>query len=348
MSLFTFPRLVSAHYNGFVPENAKPPFAGDGGLATSVAICPKGLAITDQGDVLFSDWRKQRLCKVDQKGKISTFAGNGSNGLNGDNGAAVRAELNNPFGITTDKLGNIYFIELGAAQFPEQIRKIDQLGIISTITPKDSTGSQLNGPIAISADGEGTLFLAEGFPPCVKMIVNSGITTILAKQPEVVRPAGLFAAKKNMTYIADAGSNCVRRLDGAGNMITVAGTGAGYPGFSGDGGAATEAQLNCPRSIALDRTGRLFIADTLNNRIRMVDQTGNIITIAGTGKTGHRGLGGPAKLAELFLPTDLNFDHDGNLFFIVSGANADFGQVLKIDVTGKLSAVAGNAMGWTR
>ena len=101
-------------------------------------------------------------------------------------------------------------------------------------------------------------------------------------------------------YISDRDNNRIRKVDSTGTIITIAGT--GESGFSGDGGPATEAQLHAPLGVAVDGAGNLYIADGRNNRIRKVDSTGTIITIAGSGESGFGGDGGPATEAQLNSP----------------------------------------------
>jgi hypothetical protein len=156
-------------------------------------------------------------------------------------------------------------------------------------------------------------------------------------------------------YIADAGLGCngpgahtVRKVDPNGVITTVAGT--GEPGFSGDGGPATSAQLNGPISVATDGEGNLYIADLFNYRIRKVDPDGTITTIAGTGERGYSGDGGLATAARLFAPAEelvtarsifpggMAFDPQGNLYV------ADGGAVRKIDVSGTITTVAGTGV----
>jgi sugar lactone lactonase YvrE len=141
-------------------------------------------------------------------------------------------------------------------------------------------------------------------------------------------------------YIADAGIYCggpggntVRKVDKDGIITTVAGT--EEPGFSGDGGPATKAQLNVPIAVAADQEGNLYISDENNFRIRKVDKDGIITTIAGTGKEGYSGDGGPATSAKLTDPGGIAFDAEGNLYL------ADYTSVRKVDPSGTITTVAG-------
>jgi sugar lactone lactonase YvrE len=142
-------------------------------------------------------------------------------------------------------------------------------------------------------------------------------------------------------YVADAGlycegpgANSVRRIDRNGVITTVAG-GTGVLGAAGDGGPATKAQLNAPVAVAVDRQGELYISDSDNLRIRKVDTTGTITTVAGTGKQGFSGDGGPATSARLMAPSGIAVDARDNLYI------ADFAAVRKIDLSGRITTVAG-------
>jgi len=139
-------------------------------------------------------------------------------------------------------------------------------------------------------------------------------------------------------YLSDAGNNRVRKVSSSGIISTVAGT--GVSGFSGDGGPATSAQLTGPRGIAFDSNGNLYIADTQNNRIRMVTQVGIISTIAGNGTPGATGDGGPATSAQLFLPGSVTTDSNGILYF----TDDDNSRVRKVDSSGIITTVAGTGV----
>ena len=138
-------------------------------------------------------------------------------------------------------------------------------------------------------------------------------------------------------YIADYRNHRIRKVDASGNISTVAGTGT--PGFGGDGGAASAAMLNGPAGVAVDGAGNLYIADYRGHRIRKVDASGNISTIAGTGMQGFGGDGGLATAATLSLPGDLAVASDGNVY-IADTANH---RVRRVDAsTGIISSIAGS------
>ncbi|HLC41149.1 MAG TPA: hypothetical protein VJO34_05915, partial [Methylomirabilota bacterium] len=142
-------------------------------------------------------------------------------------------------------------------------------------------------------------------------------------------------------YIADAGefvpqNDRIRKVSPDGTITTVAGT--GFEGFSGDGGPAIDAELNYPAAVAVDAAGNLFIADRDNHRIRKVDGSGIINTVAGDGTQGFGGDGGPAAGAQLNTPTGVAVDGSGNLFI----ADRFNNRIRKVDSTGTITTVAGS------
>jgi len=137
-------------------------------------------------------------------------------------------------------------------------------------------------------------------------------------------PQGLAVDAGGNIFIADSQDHRIRKVTPAGIITTVAGSSPlpGKGGFSGDGGPAVNAQLNCPTDVAVDRAGNLYIADYENQRIRRVSPDGIISTIAGNGTQGYSGDGGPATRASLWWPTALAVDAAGNIYVADSGNNA--------------------------
>ena len=148
-------------------------------------------------------------------------------------------------------------------------------------------------------------------------------------------PVSVAVDGRGNLYIADPGNDRIRKVDATGTITTVAGS-ALY-GFGGDGGPAVNARLRFPRGVAADGAGNLFIADTNNHRIRKVDATGTITTIAGTDHTGFSGDGGPAVQAVLYYPGDVAVDGMGNLYI----ADSINDSIRKVDAAGVISTVAG-------
>ena len=238
------------------------------------------------------------------QGTITTVAGTGSIGDTGDGGQATSATLGSPNGVLVDKAGNIYI----ADSIFNVLRKVNASGVISTIA---------GGPAGS---------LGDGGPAANARLVINGTHTGMA-----LDNAGNF-------YIADYGDSRIRKIDASGTITTVAGssTSIGLGGFSGDGGPATSAQLNSPTGVAFDSAGNMYIADFGNFRIRKVDTSGNINTIAGVGAGGgsDTGDGGPAISATLTGPTDVAVDRNGNVYI------ADTEHVRVINSAGIINTAA--------
>jgi DNA-binding CsgD family transcriptional regulator/sugar lactone lactonase YvrE len=240
---------------------------------------------------------------------ITTYAGNGVQGSTGDGGPATRAELAPPTAVATDGSGNLY-ITTGNA-----IRKVSASGI-TVVAGSGIPGYEGDGGSATQAK---FLFSPLGLP---------------APGPE-----GITAGVDGSLYIADGGNNRIRKLDVNGTVSTVVGTGA--RGYGGDGGPAALAVLADPRGVAVDRLGNLFVADTGNDRIRKVDRSGVILTIAGTGHQGFSGDGSSATAADLNTPMGLAIDSEGNVYV----ADAGNDRVRRISPSGVIETVAGTGQG---
>ena len=233
------------------------------------------------GNLFIADTFNNRIRKVDTSGNISTVAGTGTVGFSGDGDPATSAQLNFPHGVALDSSGNLFI----ADQDNQRIRKVDTSGNISTVAGTGTAG-----------------FSGDGGP---------------ATSAQLAGPLGVAFDSSGNLFITETSNNRIRKVDTSGNISTAAGTGTA--GFSGDGGPATSAQLKNPTGVAVDSSGNLFIADRTNNRIRKVDTSGNITTVAGTGATGsleggYSGDGGPATSAKLSLPEGVAVDSSGNLF----------------------------------
>jgi sugar lactone lactonase YvrE len=215
------------------------PFNGDGqpGTATNLAN-PHGLAFDAAGNLFIADSSQQRIRRVDAvTGLVSTVAGTGVGGFNGDAVPATAAQLLGPFALAFDPAGNLYIADLGN----QRIRKVDAvLGLISTVAGMGAAG--------FNGDG------------------------ILATTAQLNNPTGIVFDRVGNLFIADQSNNRVRLVDAATGLIsTIAGT--GVPGFNGDGIPATSAQLNLPVSLAFDQLGNLYIGevgDPNSRRIRKV------------------------------------------------------------------------------
>ena len=307
-------------------------YSGDGGPAVEAKFSdPHDVAVDSAGNLYITDNSNSRIRKVDPSGIITTVAGIGRPGNLGDGGPAVEAWIRSPTGVTVDKAGNVYF----ASRSDDVVRKVDPAGIITTIAGIGRSGfsgdggpaveAKLGEPRGLDVDGAGNVYIADTTYDRVRRVDPLGIITTIAGigrndedggdgGPAVkarVSPRDVAVDGDGNVYIA--GGNRIRRVDTLGTITTIAGTGA--KGFGGDGGPAVQAQLRSPYGVAVDGDGNVFIADTLNRRIRRVDTLGIITTIAGTGVRGFAGDGGPALQAQ-FTPYGLDVDGAGNVFFV--------------------------------
>ena len=271
-----------------------------GDFATSVSLCsPLGISVDIMGNIYFADSKRDRIRKVSPTGLISTVAGKGSSGYSGDGGPAVLATLNRPGGTAIDSQGNLYISEI----YGNRIRKVDPTGIITTVAGTGTAGYNGDGGPATSA--------------------------------QISTPQGIAVDAAGSLFIADAGNHRIRRVDAAGKISTVAGT--GLSGYNGDGRLATSAQLANPQGVALDAEGNLFIADYHNNRVRKVTPAGTISTIAGDGTAGFGGDDGLATMAQLSGPQSVAIDAAGSLFITDYFNN----RIRKVDLEGIISTIIG-------
>lgn len=303
-------------------------YAGDGGAAASALLRhPEGVAVASNGDVYFADTDNHVIRMVAfATGVITTVAGNGSPGLSGDGGPATSARLKAPEDVFVTASGDLYLADTGN----HDIRKVAAAtGIITTVAGNGSPGSsgdlgaatsaRLNSPRGIAVASNGDFYIGDRSNNKIRKVTAlTGIITTYAGTgtagysgdgaPAIAarlnRPQGIHLASNGDLYIADALNSAIRKV-AAGTGIITTSAGTGTAGFSGDGGAATSAQLNAPEAVHLNSVGDLYIADTGNNRIRRVVPGGTITTIVGTGAAGSAGDGGSPTAAQLDTPRGL-------------------------------------------
>jgi sugar lactone lactonase YvrE len=265
-----------------------PGYFGDGGAAISAYLSwPNGAAVDGSGNLYIADYGNGRIRKVGSGGVINTLAGNGAAGFSGEGGQAAAAALNGPTGVAVDGMGNVYV----ADELNARVRKVDSTGVITTLAGNGITGysgdggpataAALDVPVGVAADGFGNVYIVERVGNRVRKVDSTGVITTLAGNgvagysgdggpatgAELHGPTGLAADGSGNVYIADWGNNRIRKV--AGGIITTL-VGCGVAGYSGDGGAASAAELNGPSGVAVDAVGNLFIADWGNQRIRKV------------------------------------------------------------------------------
>jgi len=255
--------------------------SGNGGPALQAQLFfPTGIAFDPSGNMFIAEANGNVVRRVDATTQIiTTVAGTGVAGFSGDGGPAASAQLSEPVHVVFDESGNLYITDAGN----QRIRKVDTAtGIITTVAGNGIAG-----------------FSGDGGP---------------ATSAELNFPNGVGLDGAGNVYFGDSNNNRIRKIDVTTGIIsTVAGNGTA--GYSGDGGLATNAELNFPSRPAIDSAGNLYVADFLNNVVRRVDSTSHVIvTIAGTGAAGNSGDDGPASLAQFNGPLSITVDTNGNLY----------------------------------
>jgi sugar lactone lactonase YvrE len=341
----------------FVAGNGTKGYSGDGGPATSAQLNhPVGIAVDATGNIFIADSVNSRIRKVAPDGVISTVVGNGTKGHSGDGGPATSAQLDGPVGIAVGAMGNLYIADSSSSR----IRKVTHDGFISTVAGNGThgfggdggpaTSAQLFFPEAVAVDGAGNIFISDSSNSRIRKVTPDGfISTLagsdtsacsgdvgLAVSMQLGVVSGVAVDIEGNLFIAERGCDRVRKVTPDGLMRTVAGN--GNPGYGGDGGPATSAQLRLPQGVSVDKAGNLFIADFVNARIRKVTPDGLIGTVAGNGTYGFSGDGGPATSAQIFNPLGVAVDEAGNLFFADNGNY----RVRKVTPDGFISTVAGD------
>ncbi len=276
-------------------------YSGDSGLATNAQLfLPSGIIIDTNDNIYIADAGNMVVRKIDATTNvITTFAGNGTMGSSGDNGPAINAELNGPGGLCFDKFGNIII----ADEHNNKIRKVNiNTGVITTIAGTGTQGysgdndlainAELNRPGLACVDSAGSIFFSDVYNSVIRKINTSTgiITTIagngiagyfgdngLATNAEFWLPIGLYIDKQQNIFIADDENGAVRKINASTGIITTI-AGIGVPGYSGDNGPATTAQV-IPTDIFFDSAGNMFIADAGNNCIRKVNNALGVTTI---------------------------------------------------------------------
>lgn len=283
-----------------------------------------------------------------QSQTITTVAGTGSSGFSGDGGLATTAKLNLPFNITFDKADNLFI----ADTYNNSIRKIDaESGIITTVlgTADKKEISELKTPTGLTFDNFNNLFIADLANLRIRKVnLDTGSTITLVGQKSETEVPNIEASlggpfnvvfdKIGNLYVSINGDSKVSKVDfRTGLVSTIAGT--GVAGFSGDKSLAKDATLSNPTGLALDGKGNLFISDSGNERIRMVNLSSGIInTIAGTGENGFTREGDIALNTKLSNPLGLGINNTGDLFVVDRGNN----RILKINLaTNMVSTIAG-------
>jgi len=316
-----------------IAGNGVPAYTGNGGAATSASLDgPNGVAVDQTGNIYVSEYWNHTIRKITPSGIITTCAGNGSPGYSGDGGQATAAQLNYPVKIAVDRLGNIFI----ADRDNNRIREVSTSGIITTIAGTGypgyngdgitATTAQINSPCGVDVDTMGNIYIADFSNNRIRKVSSGMIYTIagtgttgsfgdggMATNAQLDNCFGVRINRSGNIFIADNSNNKIRVVSTTGIITTFAGNGT--VGYSGDGYAATDAEFNDPAGIAFDTLGNVYIADQLNNVIRMVSTSGIITTILGTGTPGYNGDGLSATATEINGANEIDFDLSQHLLF---------------------------------
>jgi sugar lactone lactonase YvrE len=332
---------------GTVTTLAGPSFAapGGGGLIASFYE-PFCVAVDNQGNEYVADYGNNLIRKIDSGGNVSTFAGTGSAGS--ADGPGLTATFNSPIGVALDNSGNLYVADYGN----NKIRVISPAGVVSTLAGTGNQGANdgagtvatFNGPTGIAVDNLGDVYVADQKNQKIRVILPPGNVFTAAgtgakgfangSSDHAVfnLPIGVAVDKLGNIYVADNGNNMIRMIDPNGKVTTLAGTGS--PGSNN--GPAVTATFRSPFGVTVDTLGNIFVADQQNNMIRLINSSGVVSTLAGTGANGEQnGIGATASFAN---PSGIAVDEAGNLY--VSDLNNNV--IRKISVADSVTTLAGN------
>lgn len=331
-------------------------FSGDGGRAVNAQLAqPAGVALDAAGNLYIADNGNGRIRKVDGSGVITTVAGNGETNFAGDGGPAILALLDGPMGNAVDSQGNLFIADTGN----NRVRKVDVGGTITTVAGTGQPGysgdggnaliANLNAPAGVAVDNKGNVFIADTKNGRIRKVDSSGVITSVAGSSTgawycgdgipattacLGAPQGVAIDASDNLWIADSGNNRIRRVGSDGIIQTVAGD--GNSGFTGDGVLATTTGLWSPYVVLPDTKGGFYIADTLNMRVRYVNASGVIDTVAGNGEGGDSP-GTLATEARVEFPSAIAVGRDGSLY--IGGGGSD---VLRVTPDGHIGRIAGD------
>ena len=301
---------------------------------------PTGMLLLHSGSLLVVDEINARVRTITSS-IVTTFAG----GYIGDNQPATRAAFAAPENLAFDLFGNYYVADAGG----NRIRKVDPTGRITTVAGTGVSGytgdsgpatqAQLYTPFGVAADPFGNLFISDTTNLAIRKVDTSGTITTFATDPSFSDLLTVVSDNSGNLYVADDGNCVVHKITSTGAVSIVAGV-VGNCGYNGDGIPATTALLNGPYGVAIDARGNLYLGDYGNNRVRKVNTSGIITTIAGNGNCGFSGDGGTATLAMLCSPEGVAVDPSGNVYI---GDYSNL-RIRKVNRAGKINTIAGSGL----
>lgn len=322
-----------------VAGSATKGFAGDGGAATAAQLSgPSGVVVLSNGSIVIADTGNNRIRQVDSAGTITTIAGTGVAGF--ADGALGTGQLDGPTGLAVDSSDEVSVADTGNSAV--RLLASRSLSTVAGSGTAGNTGDSglataalLSGPLAVALDSQRNLFVADTgnnrvrrVDVATKNIANfAGQSTGVggfagdggaATSASLSAPSGVAVDSLGALYVADRGNVRVRKVDSSGTITTFAGT--GQSGFAGDGGPATAASFGTIGRLALDASGSLYVADTSNERVRVISASSlSITTLAGNGTAGLSGDGTAAASASLDGPAGVFVTSTGGVLIADSG-----------------------------
>jgi streptogramin lyase len=310
---------------------------------------PWGITVDGSGNLYVADRENYTIRKIDAAGNVTTVAGLA--GLSGNtDGQGSNARFFSPQDITVDGSGNVYVANTGACT----IRKIDAAGNVTTITGSAFSQGDLDGqggnarfmnPNGITSDGGGNFYLTDGMAKAVRKIDSAFTVTTVARSTGSIDgqggnarfnyPQGITVDGNGNLYVADTNNHTIRKIDAAGNVTTIAGVPFVFGSTNGQG---SNARFTYPGGIAVDGSGNLYVADSINHTIRKIDAAGNVTTVAGLASNGGA-TDGQGSNARFYYPRGIAVDGNGNLYV----ADSSNHTIRKIDAAGNVTTVAGLA-----
>jgi uncharacterized protein (TIGR03437 family) len=343
------PNGIITRFAGYDPSTGLGYFgSGDPNIATNATlVSPTSMALDRQGNLYFVEYGAPRVRQITAAGMISSYAGTGTGGSSGDGGLATGANLN-VLGIAVDRNGNLLIAD-GVNNRVRIVTVAD--GLINTMAGNGIASFNPRGLVnyGILYFSDSVLNRVRGYTPStglISVIAGTGQASFTgdngtSTSAALNAPRGIAFDSSGNLYIADTGNNRVREVSTELEITTIAGNGA-LSSSTGDGGPATEAQLQEPVAVAPDAFGNLYVAERAGNLIQRIDiGTGLLHTVAGTGTNGapdsETGVG---VLQNLSLPQGLAFDLSGNLLIADSGNN----RIRRLSGNGTITTVAGTGV----
>ncbi len=303
--------------------NGKPGFSDGSGSAASFTQ-PRGVGVDASGNVYVADQLNHAIRKIGPRGLVSTLAGSGKPGF--DDGDPGAASFNTPSGVAVDSIGNVYVADTQN----HAIRMISPAGLVSTFAGNGTPGfvngrggaASFNNPIGIAVDSRDTLYVADSANHAIRAISQKGDVTTLAgtgksgfvngtgTAASFSGPTGIAVDSSGSVYVADLGNVVVRKINSAGVVSTLAGSGK----FGFADGVGVAASFNGPAGVAVDSGGTVYVADAVNEAVRKISPAGVVTTLAGAGKGSAGFVNGTGVEARFSSPSGVAADSNGNVY----------------------------------